>query len=275
MFDKQKFSEIFKSIYNKYDNQRDFASATGVNRAYISQYMNMKLENPPTPKILKKIADNSKGVTTYEELMEVCGYKEEEDKIYSMIKHKLTDCINNFNKEADSIKLTKKYENIFTTIINIYSSDVLEENYHNIEYYTDILYNNSKESIDVREKFISLLNLYIKYTYELYYFILGDSYKNYIENDVNELFDINTQNINIKPIAIKFPTTKQILHSPKNYQPQTIKIPVVGTVAAGEPILAQQNIVDYEELPASEYSDGEYFGLKIKRKFNVSSHSGK
>lgn len=74
MFNKQKFSEIFKKIYNSYDNQRDFASSTGVNRAYISQYMNCKLSNPPTPKILKKIADGSKGLTTYNELMEVCGY---------------------------------------------------------------------------------------------------------------------------------------------------------------------------------------------------------
>lgn len=43
-----------------------------------------------------------------------------------------------------------------------------------------------------------------------------------------------------------------------------VKIPVVGTVAAGEPILAEQNIVDYEELPAEEFKDGDYFGLKIK-----------
>lgn len=43
-----------------------------------------------------------------------------------------------------------------------------------------------------------------------------------------------------------------------------VKIPVVGTVAAGEPILAEQNIIDYEELPAEEFKDGDYFGLKIK-----------
>lgn len=73
-FNVQKFSEILKKIYNSYSNQRDFASSTGVNRAYISQYMNCKLSNPPTPKILKKIADGSKGITTYNELMQICGY---------------------------------------------------------------------------------------------------------------------------------------------------------------------------------------------------------
>ncbi len=77
MFNKQKFSEIFIKIYNTYANQRDFANSTGVNRAYISQYMNCKLPNPPTPKVLEKIANGSKGLTTYNELMQICGYLKE------------------------------------------------------------------------------------------------------------------------------------------------------------------------------------------------------
>ncbi|MDO4282382.1 MAG: XRE family transcriptional regulator [Clostridia bacterium] len=55
---------------------------------------------------------------------------------------------------------------------------------------------------------------------------------------------------------------KKIITSNKKLE--TIKIPVVGTVAAGTPILAEQNIIDYEELPANEFKDGEYFGLKVK-----------
>lgn len=74
MFDKKRFSEILKEIYNRYDNQRAFANAAGVNRAYLSRYMNMKISNPPSPKILKNIADGSKGITSYEELMQICGY---------------------------------------------------------------------------------------------------------------------------------------------------------------------------------------------------------
>lgn len=76
MFDKESFSEILKKIYNTYNNQRDFANATGVNRGYLSQYMNLKLNSPPKPNILKKIADSSKGITNYDELMEICGYKQ-------------------------------------------------------------------------------------------------------------------------------------------------------------------------------------------------------
>ena len=74
MFKKEKFSEILKKIYNTFYNQREFANAAGVNRGYLSRYMNMKIANPPSPKILMNIANASKGITTYEELMSICGY---------------------------------------------------------------------------------------------------------------------------------------------------------------------------------------------------------
>jgi hypothetical protein len=43
-----------------------------------------------------------------------------------------------------------------------------------------------------------------------------------------------------------------------------IKIPVLGTVAAGIPISAVEDILDYEEIPQSWQNQGEFFGLKIK-----------
>lgn len=49
--------------------------------------------------------------------------------------------------------------------------------------------------------------------------------------------------------------------SPK---PQGLKIPVLGTVAAGIPISAVEDILDYEEIPQSWKNQGEFFGLKIK-----------
>ena len=49
--------------------------------------------------------------------------------------------------------------------------------------------------------------------------------------------------------------------SPK---PQGIKIPVLGTVAAGIPISAVEDILDYEEIPQSWQNQGEFFGLRIK-----------
>ena len=46
--------------------------------------------------------------------------------------------------------------------------------------------------------------------------------------------------------------------------PQGLKIPVLGTVAAGIPISAVEEILDYEEVPQSLKNLGEFFGLRIK-----------
>ena len=43
-----------------------------------------------------------------------------------------------------------------------------------------------------------------------------------------------------------------------------VRIPVLGRVAAGIPIEAIQDIVDYEEIDADMAAAGEYFGLRIK-----------
>ena len=50
----------------------------------------------------------------------------------------------------------------------------------------------------------------------------------------------------------------------EDIKPQGIKIPVLGTVAAGIPISAVEDILDYEEIPQSWENQGEFFGLRIK-----------
>lgn len=92
MFDKIKFSEILNKIYKSYDNQRAFAEATGVNRGYLSRYINKKIDSPPSPKILKGIADASKEITSYEELMKICGYVTNNEEIN--VKNSLVNLLN-------------------------------------------------------------------------------------------------------------------------------------------------------------------------------------
>ena len=46
--------------------------------------------------------------------------------------------------------------------------------------------------------------------------------------------------------------------------PNAIKIPVLGNVAAGLPISAVENILDYEEISEDMSRTGEFFGLRIK-----------
>lgn len=64
-----------------------------------------------------------------------------------------------------------------------------------------------------------------------------------------------------------------VLHTTPDYllgidyeppKPQGLKIPVLGTVAAGIPISAIEDILDYEEVPQSWENQGEFFALKIK-----------
>lgn len=57
-------------------------------------------------------------------------------------------------------------------------------------------------------------------------------------------------------------TTKLIIEDEQ--KPQGLKIPVLGTVAAGIPISAVEDILDYEEVPQSWENQGEFFALKIK-----------
>lgn len=42
-----------------------------------------------------------------------------------------------------------------------------------------------------------------------------------------------------------------------------VKIPVLGNVAAGIPIDAVEDVIDYEEIPEEMAKNGEYFGLRI------------
>lgn len=56
----------------------------------------------------------------------------------------------------------------------------------------------------------------------------------------------------------------------------TVKIPIIGVIRAGEPIFADQNIIGYEDVPATEVKDGEYFYLMVTGDSMIGSriHSG-
>ena len=59
-------------------------------------------------------------------------------------------------------------------------------------------------------------------------------------------------------------TIDYLLGTDTNKPKQSVQIPVLGDVAAGIPIEAIENIVDYEEIDAALAATGEFFGLRIK-----------
>lgn len=51
---------------------------------------------------------------------------------------------------------------------------------------------------------------------------------------------------------------------PEEEQAEGISIPLVGSIAAGGPILAAENIEDYLSFPKSAFGSGTFFALKVK-----------
>lgn len=70
----------------------------------------------------------------------------------------------------------------------------------------------------------------------------------------------------IQKIADYFNIGKSDLLDDKDFSNHTkgIRIPVLGSVPAGVPIEAIEDIIDYEEIDSVTASKGEYFGLKVK-----------
>jgi len=75
---------------------------------------------------------------------------------------------------------------------------------------------------------------------------------------------------NISPEALRAYMDEQLIgdgpHPAEEIQwvKRGIKIPVLGTIVAGIPLEAVQEILDYEEIPAAMAKHGEYFALRVK-----------
>lgn len=73
----------------------------------------------------------------------------------------------------------------------------------------------------------------------------------------------------MEKIAAYFGVTKSTLveqwHSQTDgaLEAKAVRIPVLGRVAAGIPLMAAENVIDWEEIPAEMARDGEYFALYI------------
>lgn len=55
-----------------------------------------------------------------------------------------------------------------------------------------------------------------------------------------------------------------LLGKPESSQSGGVLVPVLGDVAAGLPLLAEENILDYEEISPEMAASGDIFGLRIK-----------
>lgn len=85
MFDKENFKFLIeKAMGNRKISQ--YAEDSGVNRTYLSKYINQRLDNPPTPDILKRLSNSAHNNVTYNQLMMAAGYITTNDKKSKNIK---------------------------------------------------------------------------------------------------------------------------------------------------------------------------------------------
>ena len=82
---------------------------------------------------------------------------------------------------------------------------------------------------------------------------------------------INGKNVPSNMTATKIATTFHVnpewvmgFDAPMRAKQPSVRIPVLGRVAAGIPLDAIEEIIDWEEIPQEMAKNGEYFGLKIK-----------
>ena len=137
MYNQKQLIEKLKTLQGN-KSLNNFAKELDIDSSTLSRIINYNRTTPPTPDILKKIANHSKGFITYIELMYICGYITDENipdleillfklKNLTVLESNIQALLNNLNSS-----LTDKEKEIAI----FYSSDTLNKlsNYKNITY---------------------------------------------------------------------------------------------------------------------------------------------
>lgn len=249
MFEQQKFSSILEYIISQYESLRDFSNVCGFNRTSISKYVRKELPNPPSPDILKKIADNSKGLTTYMELMLICGYVtrdniEETDEI-----------LKRYNEARNNkIEMSNMLKNIH---LNKKEQEIADEYIKNINSELDAIPDDLR--IGRKDINISIVSKYIQRLSKIK------------DIDIDNTIIYILGNINIKVgntiSLLQDAYLKKRNSNAHNPEIGVINIPVLGRISAGLPLYADQQLEGYMFAPESIVKKGnEYFYLRVQRR---------
>lgn len=248
MFNIKKFSDILQKISDSYSSISEFAEKSEVNRTYLSKYINQKLDSPPTPKILEKIANSSRGIVSYSDLMSICGYIDE-NKVKNLY-------VNNYKilpytyDDAMGINL---FNNLNEKEKKILSNMLLEMSNNNSKFKT-----NGKFNID---KYLSNLNSVSKEKIMNNYLKMKDAQNKMFHTilETEETLDELNHNIDNSAKQIK------ILNE---YKYNNLHMcPVYGQISAGQPNWAEECLEGY--LPIDPNLMGiinpdECFFLRVK-----------
>lgn len=83
-FNKEDFATILGNAYGSFfTNAKQFCENTGLTEKEIKEYQKEQKDEPPSVYVLKKISDYSFPQVSYELLLQVCGYIDENSNIKS------------------------------------------------------------------------------------------------------------------------------------------------------------------------------------------------
>jgi SOS regulatory protein LexA len=201
---------------------RDMEKRTGVSNAYISQLENGK-RGIPNPDTLKKIHE-ALGVT-YDELMERAGYISSETRAGL-----LPETLQTMDSYDALQELVENAAEIFTN--SVYGEDgKLKESFRQYllsqaENITEAEIDELINDPDIVQKILENFTLEEKIIY------LNSIIKDFVDRDIDplEVFKSNAQKIAENQVSV-------------------LKVPVLGHIAAGQPILADEHIEEWTEIP--------------------------
>lgn len=255
MFDKNKFAQVLKNINETYNSQRDFSKKSEINRTYLSQYMNMKLDDPPKPKILEKLANASNGIITYNELMEICGYIDTSSNSNLMDLYKNLENIEQEYITAEKKLNSKEYfihHDLFHQLLKFLHDDyTTPETFDPNKILDDLDFISNKS----KQKLYNSLKAEFVFFYE----------QNKIKDKLKETEQYNNSQLLLK-------------HNPFSIKNKLFNIPVLSKIAAGQPILAEEYLECYLPVDPNIYgmtTADDYFYLKVSgESMNLKVHNG-
>lgn len=256
-FDKENFSKILIKIKDSYSSLNQMAEKTEVTSAYLSKLIRLMYDNAPSPEILKKIANHSNGLTSYEELMKVCGYIEND---YSDLKTEL-------EKELYEFDLT---EDEYHDAINCFMND--SKQIQGLAFVLRFAPNFEDKEIDKERKVLMTIMKYVlefipddlemPNTKEI---VTNRKKREEAESEFYEKFDKALRPA--KKMLLSLDKSK-IIHNNNNISGKFHMCPVYGKISAGIPNWAEECLEGYLPIDPNLFGildPEECFFLKVNR----------
>lgn len=234
-----KFGEYLRELRKERGlSIRQLEKKTGVSNAYLSQIENGK-KGLPSPDILKKIAEPLK--VGYEELMEKAGYISSETR-----SELIPETLQTIGSYEVINELIENVSEVFKRSVTD-DDGILKDSFKH--YLLSEESDLTEEELDglihdpeIQDKLISHL------TFEEKINLLNIVIKDFVGRNIDpkEIFKSNSQKISENQVPI-------------------LLVPVLGHIAAGQPILAEEHIDEWTEIPNMwSIKQGEAIVLKVK-----------